>query len=93
MTVSRWPWTCRWTRDEFKFGEYNMICDRTGFKIKSGDAKREWNGLTVRKESWEPRHPQDFVRGRADRQAVPNARPEPASDTFITAADVTPDDL
>lgn len=38
----------------------------------------EWNGLRVHRRHWEPRHPQDFVRGVADEQSVPNARPRPA---------------
>lgn len=36
----------------------------------------------VCREDFEPRHPQDFVRGRRDRQNVPDARPELA-DVFI----------
>jgi hypothetical protein len=36
----------------------------------------------VCREDWEPRQPQDFVRGVADQQAVPWSRPEPA-DRFI----------
>ena len=27
-------------------------------------------------DDWEPQHPQDFVRGRADRQNVPDPRPD-----------------
>lgn len=36
----------------------------------------------VCKEDWEPRHPQDFVRAKADIQAPMWTRPEP-QDTFI----------
>jgi hypothetical protein len=40
-----------------------LICDRTGFKIDRHEGlKKEWTGALVRKESWEPRHPQDYVR-------------------------------
>lgn len=93
MTHSRWGWTGRWHRDEYRHGDFNRICDRTGFKVKASETRHEWNGLIVRKESWEPRHPQDFVKARGDRQRVPYPRPEPTSDTFINAEDVTPDDL
>lgn len=65
-------------------GDYRVICDRTGFKVWASDTRLEWNGLRVRKQDWEPRHPQDFVRGRRDRQIVADARPE-ATDSFETA--------
>ncbi len=38
-------------------GESNVICDRTGFQIKSSDARREWDGTVVRKESFDKKHP------------------------------------
>lgn len=60
----------------YKHGDWNVICDRCGFKFKRSECRYEWNGLLVCKDDWEPRHPQDFVRGVADRQAVPDARPD-----------------
>lgn len=57
------------------------ICDRTGFKVPRGTLKREWNGAMVRPQSWEARHPQDFVRGRPEHQKG-SPRPE-QPDTFI----------
>lgn len=56
-------------------------CERTGFRVLPGELKREWNGAYVRPDSWEPRHPQDMVRSRAEAQKGP-LRPEP-SDTFL----------
>ena len=91
--ASRWPWSARWTRDEFKLGDHNVICDRTGFKVKASDTKREWNNLIVREQSWETRQPQDFVRGRGDRQSVPHPRPEPETDTFVDPGVVKASDL
>jgi hypothetical protein len=61
------------------------ICDRTGFRVPRGTLKREWNGLMVRPQSWEPRHPQDFVRATSDRQRG-SPRPE-QTDTFIADDD------
>lgn len=52
-----------------------MICDRTGWKVRAPRMKLEWDNLMIRKESWEPRQPQDFVRGVRDDQTVPIARP------------------
>ena len=76
----------------YKPGDYNVICDRTGYKIKASDALKEWNGLMVRKGSWEQRHPQDFLRSFADHQAVPDARTE-AADNFLGDNEVTVEDL
>jgi hypothetical protein len=73
-------------------GAHNVICDRTGFKIKSTQARKEWTGRVVRVESWEPRHPQDFLRSFQDDQSVPDPRPRPA-DRFLADNEVTADDL
>ena len=62
--------------DEYRHGQWNAICDRCGFKLKSSQLKKEWTNLRVCQECWEPRHPQDFVKGRADNQRVPWTRPE-----------------
>ncbi len=62
----------------FKPGSHNVLCDRTGFVIKSTDVIKEWNGKVVRRASYEDRHPQDFIRGIKERPGVRNARPEPA---------------
>jgi len=54
-----------------------MADDRSGFSRRSEDIREEWNGLRVGKNLWEARQPQDFVRGVADDQTVPVARPQP----------------
>src|SRR5205807_1305317 len=54
------------------------ICDITGFRCLASRTRKQWNGLIVRNESFEARHPQDFVKGVADQQAVPEPRPRPA---------------
>lgn len=63
-------------RDHYVHGDYNVICDASGFKRKRSECRRQWNGLLVSNEFWEPRHPQDFVRGKIDDQSVPDPRPE-----------------
>jgi hypothetical protein len=72
-------------------GQHNAICDRCGFKYKSGRLRLEWTGLRActgpdTNQCWEPRHPQDFVRGVEDRQAPAWVRPE-APDVFNTSDD------
>ena len=77
----------------YESGGWYRICDRCGFKRRHYDTRKEWTGLIVCADTcWEPRHPQDFVRGVADRQRVPDPRPEP-TDTFLSVGDVTADDL
>lgn len=70
---------------KFKYisGNHLLICDRTGRVIRKSDARTQWNGLVVHKSQWEPRHPQDFLRGRKDKQ-IPEKpiRPE-AADTEL----------
>ena len=63
------------TNDRYVHGDFNVISDRSGFKLKRSECRREWNGLLVGKDEWEPRHPQDFVRGVKDDQSVPDPRP------------------
>jgi hypothetical protein len=34
------------------------ISDRSGFRYRYKDMRKEWNGLLVGKDEWEPKHPQ-----------------------------------
>jgi hypothetical protein len=63
-------------------GDFWRICDVCGFKCRSSQTFKRWDGLITCSEDWEPRHPQDSVRGQVDRQMVPDARPE-ATDNII----------
>lgn len=76
----------------YKPGEHNVVCDRTGFKIKSGDSVKEWNGLRVRSQSFEARHPQDKQKAVSDNQTVRDARPR-ATHVFVGTNEVTAADL
>lgn len=75
--------------DHLELGTWNAICDRCGGKNKAHQLSKMWNGLMACTRCWEPRQPQDFVRGVADPQPIPWARPEPAA-TFVVFC--TPDD-
>jgi len=84
-------------RDEFKPHRHNAICDRCGFKYKSDQLRREWNGLRVcagpaTNDCWEPRHPQEFQRFTPDKQAPEWTRPE-GVDKFLATNEVSADDL
>ena len=76
----------------YKKGDYNIICDRTGFKIKGSQAKMEWDKAFVRKQDWEERHPQDYVSTVPDYMTVPIPRPE-GGDVFLGINEVQPGDL
>ena len=76
----------------FVSGDWNVICDVSGFKVKASQTRRQWNNLRVRESEFEERHPQDFVRGVPDHQTVPFARPE-STDVFLSPGDVTVNDL
>jgi len=66
-------------QDTLVLGLWNMICDRCGRKFKNVDIREEWNGLMVCRSCWEPRHPQDFLKGVKDDQSVPYTRPDSSS--------------
>lgn len=72
-------------------GGYWVICDVCGQKYRASETRMRWDGLRVCHKDFEVRHPQEQVRGRVDRQRVPNARPE-QPDRFIET-EVSRDDL
>lgn len=71
-------------QDYFAEGEWNFICDVCNRKTKSGNARHRWDGAITcgRASCFEYRHPQDFVRGKDDPQAVPWSRPG-GDDQFV----------
>ena len=53
------------------------ISDRSGFRYRLKDMKKEWNGLLVGPDEFEPNHPQLFPKRRiVDPQALRDARPD-----------------
>ena len=70
-------------RNDLRIGDNNLICDRSGDQIKASEAREEWNGLVVRADLWEPRHPQDFLRTYPDDQSVELSR-NPGEDLFLS---------
>jgi hypothetical protein len=69
-------------QDSLKLGEWNAICKVCGFKFKSSEMRKRWDGLMVCKEDYETRNPQDFIRAPKEDTSVPWTRPE-KPDTFI----------
>jgi hypothetical protein len=70
------------SRDGYRKGDHWIVDDRSGERIRRSEARREYTGAVVHHADWESRHPQEYVRGKRDREAVKNPRPEPV-DTFI----------
>jgi hypothetical protein len=53
------------------------ISDRSGFRYRYKDMRKEWNGLLVGKDEWEPKHPQlGPFRKVTDAEALKEARPD-----------------
>lgn len=68
-------------KPSYTSGSWKVICDECGREFKAHELQMRWDGLMVCSGDWEPRQPQDFVRGVADIQAPPYTRSE-SSDTF-----------
>lgn len=71
--------------DFLRLGDWNAQCYECGRKFKASDLKRHWKGYYVCLEHWEPRQPQDFVRGTKDVQTPAWTQPEPEP-TFVAGA-------
>ena len=69
----------------FASGKYALaICDRCGQQYKFLQLKKEWNGLEVCPECYEPKHPQlDPSYHAADAQALPFTRPAREEPTTV----------
>ena len=72
--------------DFWQAGDWNAVCYECGSKRKASTLKRHWQGYYVCPEHWEPRQPQDFVRGVQDIITPPWAQPE--SDTFTAVCTI-----
>lgn len=78
-------------RNRHKSGDWLYRCQRCGFTRYASEIRKEWTGLRVCSKCWDPRHPQDFVRGRKDDIAPPFANP--STDVFLDANEVTVESL
>ena len=65
------------------WGAWNAMCDVCGFKFKSFQLRKRWDGLMVCSDDFEHRHPQDLIKIPKEDTSVPWTRPE-QDDVFIT---------
>lgn len=63
--------------DYYAEGDWNAACYRCGAKRKASQMRKQWQGFWVCKEHWEPRHPQDFVKAKAETTTVPWSQEKP----------------
>lgn len=71
-------------RPRYDRGDWKAICDVCGREFKASLLRKRWDNYMVCSADWEPRQPQDFVRGVADIQTTPWQRDEPV-DQFSNA--------
>lgn len=60
---------------KYRAGSWYRTDDRTGFVQRAERTRKQWDNLIVDERVWEPRQPQDLVKGVPDIQSVPDARP------------------
>lgn len=63
-------------------GQWNAICDRCGFKFKSSELKKDWQGLMVCADDFETRHPQTLMKIATEKAFPEWTRPRP-EDVFL----------
>ena len=60
------------------------ISDRSGFRYRLREMRREWNGALVGPDEYESKHPQlTPPRNVFDSEAIRNPRPDPQTDTYF----------
>lgn len=74
--------------DFLRVGDYNAICDVCGRKFKFSRLRQKWDNTWACEQDWEPRQPQDYLRGIPDNMSVPLSRPDPPN-SFIQDEIVT----
>ena len=79
--------------DFLRVGDYNSICDVCGRKFKFSRLRQKWDNTWACEQDWEPRQPQDYLRGIPDNMSVPLSRPDPPAlfldDLIVTESTVS----
>ena len=68
--------------DYYAPGSWNFDCFRCGRTFKAFEGRKNWQGFWTCQKCWEPRQPQDYVRGVPDEMAPPWTQP-PSGDVFV----------
>lgn len=75
----------------WKPGDYFVQCDRSGQKALRSECVMQWDGLIVKKEFAEERHPLDLQRPPPAEKTVVESRP--VNEVELNYGNVTIDDL
>lgn len=74
-------------KNRFISGDYNVISDRSGQKLKRSECRFTWDGFLVGNDEWEEKQPQIDLRGRDEQIAVKDARPRQPVKFFVPTRD------
>lgn len=74
---------------DYKPGDWWVMCDVCGKKLKASHSRHRWDGLIVCDTCYEPRHSLDFVKAGIDKISVPFTRPQPQN-VFISVPYIVP---
>lgn len=70
-------------------GDWYFLDQNTGFKVRAGKSRLQWNSIRTSGTHWNPRQPQDMVQGVRDEQAPPWAFPRQVNQFAVVATYVT----
>lgn len=73
----------RGPNDYLDLGGWNAVCSMCGGKFKASQLIRHWQGMYRCERCWEPRQPQDFVRGVPDIQTPPWVQPRSIANVAV----------
>lgn len=72
------------SKNYFIHGAHNFICDKCGFKKKSTEKRKDWEGLVVCRDCWDPEPARERpTKFRQEQRPIIDARPE-TSDIHTT---------
>ena len=75
------------SKNRYIAGDYNVISDRSGQKLKRSQCRFTWDGLLVGISEWEEKQPQITIRGRDEKIAVEDSRPRGTTKFFVPTRD------
>ena len=74
-------------KNRFIMGDYNVISDYSGQKLKRSQCRYTWDNYLVGNEEWEPKQPQLNLRGRDEQIGAPDSRPRQPDVFFVPTRD------
>jgi hypothetical protein len=73
----------RYSKGKYAYG----ICDRSGFKVRYKDLVTQWDGLRVRKQDYDEKHPRlELKAAKTIRSSIALHNPRPDNDDMGTVS-------